>query len=406
MSNWKYVGFDKQRKKVVGEVEASNEKEVRRILRAQGIRPKQINPPSILELDLGMWMVDQGLAAAFTRLELLSFTRQLGVMFGAGVPIMQCLEILYKSQKNLNLKKVIKQISEEVGNGKSLSEAMRGKRGFDNLYVNLVRAGETGGVLDQILFKITEFMEKQEKTKKQIKSAMTYPAVVLSVGFLVVYGLMVFVVPKLKEMLESNNQELPAVTEFVIDTSNFLSENFMSLTLGIIFTVIMIGKLIKTEEGKPIFDKFMMKMPVFGDVVIKGNLSSFMRTLSTMLGSGVTLVDSLEICINTIDNSVMANDLKKIKTAVTEGKTLTEPLGQIEYFPAMVVQMVKVGEQTGQLDEMLAKVANIFEEEVDDLVANMSKMIEPFVIVFLGGMVATILIAMYLPIFQSAAGVE
>lgn len=405
MSNWKYVGFDKQRKKVVGQLEANSEREVRKVLRAQGIRPKEITPPSILEMDLGMWMVDNGFASAFSKTELLSFTRQLAVMFDAGVPIMQCLEILYKSQKNLNLKKVVKQISEEVGNGKSLSEAMSGKRGFDNLYVNLVRAGESGGVLDQILFKITEFMEKQERTKKQIKSAMTYPAVVLVVGFAVVYALMVFVIPKLKEMLTDTGQQLPEITQMVIDTSNFLSENYLTILLGVIVGGVMISKVVKTKEGKPFFDRLMMNLPIFGEIVVKGNMSSFTRTLATMLSSGVTLVDSLEICINTIDNSVISKDLQKVRSAVTEGKTLTEPLSNISYFPPMVTQMVKVGEQTGQLDTMLTKVANIFEEEVDTLVAGMSKMIEPFIIVVLGGIVATILVAMYLPIFQSAQGI-
>ncbi len=405
MSNYKYVGFDKQRKKVVGQIDAGSEREVRKILRAQGIRPKEITPPSILELDLGMWLVDNGFAAAFSNQDLLSFTRQLAVMFDAGVPIMQCLEILYKSQKNLNLKKVIKQISEEVGNGKSLSEAMQGKRGFNKLYVNLIAAGEAGGVLDEILFKITEFMEKQEKTKKQIKSAMTYPAIVMTVGFAVVYGLMVFVIPKMKEMLDDNGQELPAVTQFVIDTSNFLSTHWLTILLGVIVGVVMLSKITKTKEGKPIFDRFMMNMPIFGEVVIKGSMASFTRTLATMLSSGVTLVDSLNICIATMDNTQVAKDLEKVATAVTEGKTLTEPLSRISYFPAMVTQMVKVGEQTGQMDIMLKKIADIFEEEVDGLVANMSKMIEPFIIVILGGIVATILIAMYLPIFQSASGI-
>jgi len=404
MANWRYEAINKDGRREAGTVDALNAKEVRRVLRGRGLRPKSVTPPSLLEFDIGEWMIDNGLAKAFGPKDLLTFTKQLAIMVNAGVPIIQSLEILYKQQKHPVLRKAIKKIATDVGEGKTISEAMMDQNGFSKLYCNLVKAGEAGGILDTILNKLTVHMDKQEKIKSQIKSAMTYPFIVCIIGAGVVWGLMVFVVPQFVGMLQDTGQQIPAVTQFVIDSSDFLGEYSIYMVPGAIVLGAIFNAYIKTPSGKIIYDNLFMKLPIFGEIVIKGSLASFCRTLATMLGSGVSLVDALDICIETIDNGVMAKDLTGVKKKVIEGKTLTEPLEKIEYFPAMVTQMVRVGEQTGQVDQMLEKVSDVFEEEVNELIGTMTKMIEPIIIVVLGGIIATILVAMYLPMFMSAGG--
>ena len=348
-------------------------------------------------------MVNAGFAKPFTPKDLMQFTRQLATLINAGVPILQSLEILYKNQKNTSLKHSIKTVASEVGEGKTIADALSKQQGFSKLYCNLVKAGEAGGILDTILTKLSEHLDKAEKTKSQIKSAMSYPAIVLVVGG-VVWGLMTFVVPQFQEMLADTGQETPWVTQVVIDTSEFFQANTIYLIPILIGLVIALKAFISTPQGKIVFDKFMMRLPVFGGIIIKGNLSSFSRTLATMLSSGVSLIDSLEICIDTIDNSVIAKDINFIRSQVIKGKNISEPLNRITYFPDMISQMIAVGESTGNLDDMLLKVANVFEEEVDELIGGMTKMIEPAIIIFLGGAVAFVMVAMYLPIFMSAGG--
>ena len=404
MANYGWEGLNKDGKRDRGEVEASSEREARRILRTMGVRPKKISPPSFLEFDIGEWMVDKGLAAPFGPKELTNFTKQLSIMINAGVPIIQGLEILFKSEKHPVLKKSIKKIATSVGEGKTVAEAMASQKGFDKLYCSLVKAGEAGGILDTILTKLSIHMDKQEKTKKQIKSALSYPFIVCMVGAAVIWGMMVFVVPQFVGMLKDTGQEPPAITQFVVDTSNFLGE-YTLMTVPIVFiSAVFLSSYIKTPTGKRHFDMLTMKMPMFGGIVIKGNLSSLSRTLATMLTSGVALIDALDICIETLDNMIIADDLVQVKKKVVEGSTLTEPLSKIEYFPDMVAQMIRVGEQTGEVDGMLEKVADVFEDEVNTLIDGATKMIEPIIIVVLGGIIATILVAMYLPMFMSAGG--
>ncbi|MCO4792691.1 MAG: type II secretion system F family protein [Bacteriovoracaceae bacterium] len=402
MGTYKWDGLDKNGKRGHGHVVARNEKEARKILRSQGVRPKKLTPPSFLEFDISEWMIENGYAKGFGVKELNQFTKQLAIMINAGVPIIQSLEILNKAEKHPVLKRTVSEIGREVSEGATIADAMRKQKGFSPLYCNLVKAGESAGILDTILTKLAEHMEKQEKTKAQIKSAMTYPAIVVLVGIGVIWGLMVFVVPQFMGMLESNGQEVPAITQFVVDCSNFFQEYTSVLlpSFGVFIWAML--NFIKSKFGKPIFDNFMMQVPVFGGIVIKGNLSSFSRTIATMLSSGIALIDALAICIDTLDNVVIANDIKEVKRQVTQGKTLFEPLSRINYFPDMVASMIRIGEQTGSLDAMFMKVSSVFEEEVNQLVTDMTKLIEPIIIVVLGGIVAVILVAMYLPIFMSA----
>ncbi|MBF0361424.1 MAG: type II secretion system F family protein [Oligoflexia bacterium] len=404
MAIYRWDGINKEGKRVNGEDDAQNEREIRKILRGRNIRPIKIRSPSLLDIDIGVWLVEKGFAAPFNNDDLMNFTKQLSLMISAGVPIMQSLEIIYKQQKNATLKLSVKKISTAVGSGKSLSEAMAAEKGFDRLYCNLVKAGEAGGVLDTILNKLASHLEKQAKIKSQIKSALSYPIIVCVVGAAVVTAMLVFVVPMFVGMLKESGQQIPWITQFVIDASNFLGATWYILIIGGFVSLIVFMKWIKTDVGKLVWDNFIMKVPLFGSIVIKGSLSSVTRTLSTMLTSGVSLIDSLEICINTVDNKVISADMTKVKKEVEEGKTLVDPLLKISYFPDMVAQMVKVGEQTGNLDQMFERIADIFEKDVEETIGAVTKLIEPLILVVLGGIVATILVAMYMPIFMSAGG--
>lgn len=402
MGQFTYEGIDSKGKQSIGKIEAEDEKEVRKLLRLQGIRPKKIISPSILEFDLNSWLVAKGFAKTVNAKEMAMFTKQLSIMINAGIPILQSLDILQRSVRNLALRSAIKKVAIEVGEGKTIADAMSGQRVFDRLYCNLVKAGESGGILDSILKKLSTHMEKQEKIKSQIKSAMTYPVIVVIVGIAVIWLMMVFVVPMFVGMLKDSGQALPWITQLIIGISKLLATYTpIAIPLAIVGGVVFLNYM-KTPIGKASWDRFVMKIPMFGGIVIKGNLSSFSNTLATLLGSGVSLIEALEICIETLDNTFIANDIKEVKRKVMEGKTLTEALGKISYFPELIHQMIRVGEQTGQIDQMLFKVSEVFEDEVDTLIGGMTKMIEPLIIIILGGIIATILVAMYLPMFMSA----
>ncbi len=404
MPKFKYVGFTSQGKKVENTIEAENARDAKKMLRRQNIRATKVIAPSILEVDLGQWMVDKGIAKPFGQAELMRFTRQLAILINAGVPIMECLEILHKQEQNMVLKRVVKNVSLQVEEGKTLFDALSSQQGFNKLYCSLVKAGEAAGILDSILNKLAEFLEKQEKLKKQVKGALTYPVIVVFVGILVIFGLMTFVVPTFVGMLKESNQEIPWVTQTVIDISDFFRNYTILLILGFLACGWFFVNFIKTKEGKIQWDRITMRAPLFGMLIIKGNLGAFTRTLATMLSAGVPIIDSLEICIDTLDNTQIAKDLTKVRQAVIEGKSITEPLARITYFPPLVTQMMKVGESTGNLDNMLVKVADVFQEEVEELVGNLTKLIEPLILVVLGGMIGFVLIAMYLPIFMAAGG--
>lgn len=404
MGKFKYTGMREDGKKVESEIDAETLKDAKKMLRRQGIRASRITPPSPFEIDLSQWLVDRGLSSAFGQQELMRFTRQLSILINAGVPIMDCLEILFKQEKNLFFKKTIKGVASQVESGKTLYDALSAAKGFDKLYCNLVRAGEAAGILDSILVKLAEFMEKQDKLRKQVKGALTYPAIVVLVGILVLWGLMTFVVPQFVGLLTESGQEIPAVTKFVIAVSDFFRDyTLLMFPISVAGFMVFIN-FIRTKEGKFAWDRFMMKAPLFGELVIKANLGSFSRTLATMLTAGVPIIDALDICIETLDNQQIAKDFGIVRKAVTEGKSITEPLARIKYFPELVAQMIRVGESTGNLDQMLDKVATVFEEEVEEVVSNLTKLIEPVIIVVLGGMIAVVLVAMYLPIFMSAGG--
>lgn len=405
MGNFKYIGT-KDGKKAEGTIDAADLATVKKILRRQGIRAPKIESPSPLDLDFGKWMVEKGLAAPFKHQDLMRFTRQLSILINAGVPIMDCIDILQKQEKNYFFKKIIKGIAESIESGKTLFDALFATGKFDKLYCNLVKAGEAAGILDTILNKIADYLEKQAKLKKKIKGAMSYPIIVVTIGVTVIWGLMTFVVPQFVAILKESNQEIPMPTQVVIDLSAFLQKYTLLMIPMFIAAFMVFVNFIRTTHGKKAWDRFLMRLPLFGDLIIKGNLGSFTRTLSTMLSAGVPIIDAIQICVETIDNTVIAKDLTKVKMAIIEGKSITEPLERIKYFPDLVTQMIKVGEATGNLDSMLVKVADVFEAEVEDVIEQMTRLIEPLILVVLGGAVGFVLIAMYLPIFMSAGGAE
>lgn len=399
---FKYIGVRTDGRKAQGEIEAKNVQHVKRLLRRQGIKATKVIAPNPFDVDLGVWMVEKGLASPFGNKELNKFTRQLATLINAGVPILESLEILGKQEKNPSLKKAISSIVEDIGSGKSLFEALSNQKGFSKLYCSLIKAGEAAGIIDTILNKLAEFMDKQEKIKKQIKKAMTYPGLVMTLGLGITWGLMVFIVPQFVGMLNENGQEVPFITQMIIDISDFLSE-YTLLALPVFgISAFLLINYIKTPVGKKVYDRFMMNLPIIGGVVIKGNLTSFTRTLATMLTAGVSIIEALDICIDTLDNTIMQRDLQMVKESVVKGKSITEPLARIKYFPDLVNQMVKVGESTGNLDSMLIKVSDVFEEETSEQVTFMTTLIEPLILVVLGGIIGTVLIAMYLPIFMAA----
>lgn len=402
MALWRYEGKGPDGKSIKGSIPASSKKDARQILRVRGVRVKRLTAPSMIDIDMNEWLIEHGMMRPFGARELMEFTKKLNVMLGAGIPILQCLEIIYKQERHPVLKKAAQKIFIDVGEGATLGDAIEKQPGFGDLYSNMVRAGEAGGILDVILEKLSTHMEKNEKTKSQIKTAMIYPVIIIVVGIAVIMGMMMFVVPQFQSMLKDSGQALPWVTQVVVDCSDFTKKYFVYMILGMIGFVLALKSFLKTAAGKEFFDKYIIKVPIFGGIILKGNLSGFTRTLSTLLNAGIPVTDALDICIKTIDNLVVQNDIKLVKRAVIQGKTLAEPIMKISYFPPMVGQMVKIGEQTGELDNMLVRVSDVFEDEVANLVSNMTKMIEPVILVVLGGAVGFILIAMYMPVFMSA----
>jgi len=367
------------------------------------VRPTRIETESMFNADISFFkkgVNDQ---------EVSIMTRQLAVMVGSGVPLLQSIDILQAGEKNPTLKRTLQEIQEAISGGSPLWEAMsKHKKIFSHLYVYLVRAGELGGALDLILNRLAKYLDDHVRLVRLVKGAMIYPAAVLTVGLGVTLGLLTFVVPQFESMIASSGGKLPFLTSVVITISHFCSDNFHFIFGGIAFAVVSFVKWKKTDNGRRTWDRFVLATPLFGDLVTKSATARFSRTLGTMLTSGVNLIDAIEICKMTMDNSVIEEALAKVREEISSGKTIALPLAQSKVFPSMVIQMINVGENTGTLDQMLLKISEFYEAEVEAVVGNMSKLIEPVVLVVLGGMVAFILIAMYLPVFNIAdtQGVE
>jgi type IV pilus assembly protein PilC len=331
------------------------------------------------------------------------FTRQFATMIDAGLPLVQCLEILSTQQENRTFKKVLAAVKSSVEGGSTFADALKNHpKVFDDLFVNLVHAGETGGILDTILRRLASFLEKAEALKRKVKGAMIYPAVVITIAVSVVLILLIFVIPVFKEMFEGAGEKLPGPTLLVMAMSEFVQKYVIHML--VIFGIIAFAfrKFYRTEKGRWTVDSLALRSPVFGLLLKKVAVARFCSTLGTMISSGVPILDALEITAKTAGNVVIEKAIMNTRTAIAEGRTIAEPLMETGVFPGMVVRMIAVGEATGALDAMLAKISEFYDEEVDAAVEALTQLIEPIMIVFLGGVCGGMVIAMYLPVFSMA----
>ncbi len=333
--------------------------------------------------------------------DLVIFTRQLSTMIDAGLPLVQGLQILEKQQDNPTFKKELATIRNDVESGSTLADAMRKHpKTFDKLFTNMIEAGETGGILDTILSRLAVFMEKAMALKKKIKGALTYPAVCLIISIVILIVILVFVVPVFESMFEGFGHALPLPTQIVVNMSDLVKNYFFYIFVFFVLVIFAARKFYQTEKGKKITDRIMLRAPVFGPLLRKVAVAKFTRTLSTMLGAGVPILEALQVVAKTSGNKVIEEAVFRVADAIAEGRPISEPLEETGVFPNMVVQMINVGESVGALDAMLEKIADFYDEEVDQAVENLTSMIEPFMMVFLGGLIGGIVVAMYLPIFK------
>jgi len=397
-----YVWEGRSRKGTIekGEIEAANEAAVRMQLRRQQIQAIKIQakPKDILK------GIRLGRRKRVKEKEIVVFTRQFATMIDAGLPLVQCLEILSSQQDNALFKEILLKVKTDVEGGSTFADALRKHPNvFNDLYCNLVTAGETGGILDTILNRLAAYIEKAMNLKKKVKGAMVYPAVVLVIAVLVVSSLLLFVIPVFQKMFADMGGTLPAFTQLVINLSNFMRQYFYLVAAFLIALFLGFSRYYKSEKGRAAVDDYLLRLPIFGQLVRKVAIAKFTRTLGTMLSSGVPILESLEIVAKTSGNKTIEKAIMQTRLSIGEGKTIAEPLGASGVFPPMVVQMITVGESTGALDSMLNKIADFFDDEVDAAVAALTSLLEPLLMVFLGGAIGALVIAMYLPIFQMAS---
>ncbi|TNF70595.1 MAG: type II secretion system F family protein [Acidobacteria bacterium] len=328
------------------------------------------------------------------------FTRQFSVMLDAGLPLVQCLEIMGEQQDQVKFAEIINKVRTDVEGGMSLAEAMQKQpAAFDDLYVNMVAAGEAGGILDVILNRLAAYLEKVVKLKAQVKSAMIYPVTVITIAIGVVWIIMWKVIPVFAQLFAGLGGDLPFLTKLVVGASKIIGTYSPLIILALVITFFALRAYHKTYRGKRVLDGMLLKIPIMGELLRKIAVARFCRTLATLTSSGVPILDGLEITAKTAGNSIIHDAVMAVRKAVEEGKTLSGPLGQTKVFPKMVVQMIHVGEQTGALDQMLSKIADFYEDEVDTAVEGLMKLLEPLMIVFLGGIIGVIVTAMYLPMY-------
>jgi type IV pilus assembly protein PilC len=384
-----------------GELEASSEDAVRVQLTRLRIVPKKIKKkPKDLFENISF------LQPKVKEKDIIVFCRQFSTMIDAGLPIIQCLDILQSQQENVTLKKMLKTIKESVESGVTLADSLKKyPKHFDNLFVNMVAAGEAGGILDVILKRLSSYMEKAAKLKSKVKGAMVYPLITLIVAVLVVVVILVFVIPVFQEMFADFGSTLPAPTQIVINMSEFVKSKIHWMIVGLILFAIVFKKFYSTDKGRLTVDAFMLRMPVIGILLRKVAVAKFTRTMGTMLSSGVAILEALDIVAKTSGNRLVENAIYSVRSGISEGRTMADPLQASGVFPAMVCQMIAVGESTGALDSMLEKIADFYDEEVDQAVENLTAMIEPVMIVFLGVIVGGLIVSMYLPIFKMAGAV-
>jgi len=378
---------------VTGELKTKNRAELERILRSKKVLVSQVSTkPSQISIRIG---------TGIKKVHISRFTRQFATMIGAGLPMVQCLEILSQQMESKELRRVVGEIKESVQAGTTLSEALaRHKKVFDDLFVNMVDAGEIGGALDIILTRLAIYREKADALTRKVKGALIYPAVVMTVAIGVTFIMLTYIVPVFAKMFSGLGAELPAPTQFILSLSAFIRNNILTGIVLLILLIIAYKFYSKTDKGRYNIDWLKLRIPLIGDLIRKSAISRFSRTLGTLISSGVSILEALDITARASGNRVIHDAIKKSVLSIAEGETITQPLKQCGVFPPMVTQMISVGEKTGGLDEMLSKIADFYDEEVDAAVAALTSVIEPVIIVFMGVVIGGILIAMYLPMFD------
>ncbi len=381
-----------------GELDAPSEAFVIAQLRRQQIVPVRIKAKA---KDLSIKI--PGFQKKASQKDLAIFTRQFATMIDAGLPLVQCLDILGEQQEKDSFKKVILKVKEDVEAGSTFADALKKHpRVFDELFVNLVAAGEVGGILDTILARLAAYIEKAMKLAKQIKGAMVYPSTIVAVALVVTVVLLLYVIPIFGKMFSDFGQELPAATVFVLGVSAFAQKYILAIFAGIVVLALAIRWYYRQENGRRNIDRLLLRAPIFGSLIRRISVARFSRTLGTMVASGVPILESMDIVARSAGNKIIEEAIVKARTSISEGKTIAEPLAESKVFPAMVTQMVGVGEATGALDTMLNKIADFYDDEVDAAVAALTSLLEPLLMVFLGVVIGGLVVAMYLPIFKLA----
>lgn len=399
MPNFQYKAVKANGKNAKGTIEAATIDEAKKVLGERGYKKFSVN--KVLELNIKF--LEPGIELRDKTL----FTRTFVTMLQAGLPIIQGLDILVQQQTKPSMKRIIRAVKSSVEQGSTLADALRQHPAlFDDLYCNLVEAGETGGVLDTVLLRLATYYEKQEAIVKKVKGAMTYPLITLGVAVGAVAIMLIKVIPVFEKMFKDMGGELPGPTQFVIDISHTLGEiwPFIVGTIAALYALLKV--LQRNEKSARQLDLMLLNLPLFGPLVLLGGMARFSQTLGTLLASGVPIIDALTIGERVVGNRILAEEIREAKQGIEQGKTFTEPLRDSQYFPQLALQMIEIGETTGQLDVMLEKVSKYFEEEVDSAVENLSAAMEPLIMVFIAIAVGGLLIAMYMPIFSIAGSVK
>ena len=396
-----WEGKNRKNETIKGELETAGEEAVRAHLARLKLVPVKIKkkPKDLLE---NVSWAQPGV----TETDVILFCRQFSTMLDAGLPIIQCLDILQQQQENKRFKKILKDVKESVEGGQTFAEALKKyPRQFDDLFVNMVAAGEASGVLDTILKRLSTYLEKAAKLKKRIKGAMVYPAITFLVAIVVVGVIMVFVIPVFEQMFSDFGGQLPAPTQIVVNLSRMIRANILYLLGAVALAVFALRRVRKTEKGRAAVDRYLLTVPVFGPLLRRVAVAKFSRTLGTMLTSGVSILDALDIVAKTSGNKTVETAIYRVRQGIAEGRTMSEPLAESGVFPAMVCQMIAVGESTGALDTMLIKIADFYDEEVDQAVENLTAAIEPVMMIFMGVVIGGLVVSMYLPIFKMAGAI-
>lgn len=401
MAEWAWEGKTRAGEVKRGVIVAPDEREAHNRLRQQGIMPEQVKAK---KKQLSFDFLPKSVGAA----KLVVFVRQFATMIDAGLPLVQCLEILSSQESNRYFQQVLISVKESVESGSTFADSLKKHpKVFDTLFVNLVAAGELGGILDTILNRLATYIEKNVKLARQVKGAIIYPIAICLVAVGVVTALLKWVIPTFEGMFKDfGDKELPALTQHVIAASNWFGENFMIIVVATVLFVFGARKTLQSKRGRKVFDTVMLKTPLFGTLMRKVAVAKFTRTLGTMIASGVPLLDALEIVSKAANNTVIEEAILFTRDKIAEGSSMSEPLAKTGVFPGMVVQMIGVGESTGAMDTMLQKIADFYEDEVEVAVGSLTKLLEPLMMVFIGGIVGTVIIAMYLPVFELAGNMK